>query len=285
MKDKTPTLSIYQTVPNEAHQQWGLLQLLLHFRWTWTGVLAGDDENGERFLQAVLPTFSQQGVCFAFIERVPPMTFVSVMDDMLDQLYEIYDAVMGSTANVVVCYGDILFTIALRWVLYLPEFVDVDIKPHGKVWVLTAQVDLISWGFQRTWDIEMFSGAIALAVHSKEVLGFQNFLQLRNPSSEREDGFIQEFWKRAFNCLFLISELDQNLVDICSGEEKLESLPGTVFDMSMSGHSYSIYNAAYIVAHTLHALHSSKSRRTVKGDGFRWQLKDQDTLEVMFSSD
>nr|XP_034992848.1 vomeronasal type-2 receptor 26-like [Zootoca vivipara] len=45
----------------------------------------------------------------------------------------------------------------------------------------------------------------------------------------------------------------------CTGEERLESLPAGVFEMHMTGQSYSIYNAAYAVAHALHAISSSRS--------------------------
>ncbi|KAL8176411.1 UNVERIFIED_CONTAM: hypothetical protein K2H54_033616 [Gekko kuhli] len=48
----------------------------------------------------------------------------------------------------------------------------------------------------------------------------------------------------------------------CTGEEKLESIPGPFFEMSMTGHSYGIYNAVYIVARAFHVMHSSRTKHT-----------------------
>ncbi|XP_060137100.1 vomeronasal type-2 receptor 26-like [Zootoca vivipara] len=59
---KTP-----QMVPNEAQQHKGLVQLLQHFRWTWVGLFAVDDDKGNRFLQTIVPTLTQNGICYDFI--------------------------------------------------------------------------------------------------------------------------------------------------------------------------------------------------------------------------
>ncbi|XP_062992822.1 vomeronasal type-2 receptor 26-like [Elgaria multicarinata webbii] len=40
----------------------------------------------------------------------------------------------------------------------------------------------------------------------------------------------------------------------CTGEEKLESLPGPFFEMSMTGHSYNVYNSAHAIAHALYTI-------------------------------
>ena len=63
---------------------------------------------------------------------------------------------------------------------------------------------------------------------------------------------------------------------ICSGDEKLETLPGPLFEMSMSGHSYNIYNAAQAVARALHMMYEesiSKYRsRVAGGRSAAWNL-------------
>ncbi|XP_066486421.1 vomeronasal type-2 receptor 26-like [Tiliqua scincoides] len=125
----------------------------------------------------------------------------------------------------------------------------------GKVWIMTAQMELITYAYQRTWDAEMFHGAIAFTIHTKDLPGFHQFLESRNPFSTNGDGFIRDFWKQTFGCEFPNPIVRTANEDICSGKEKMESLPRTFFEMSMTGHSYSIYNAVHAVAHALHAMY------------------------------
>ncbi|XP_015279006.1 PREDICTED: vomeronasal type-2 receptor 26-like [Gekko japonicus] len=112
---------------------------------------------------------------------------------------------------------------------------------------------------QTYWNIEFFHGALSLAIHSNEIQGFQKFLQSRSLSDSTEDGFIKDFWALAFGCLlpnsFLIHSWQFEYTGNCTGEEKLEDLLLPYLEMHMTGYSYSIYNAVYVVAHALHAMY------------------------------
>ncbi|XP_044273015.1 vomeronasal type-2 receptor 26-like [Varanus komodoensis] len=69
--------------------------------------------------------------------------------------------------------------------------------------------------------------------------------------------------------------------EICTGKERLETLPGAFFEMSMTGHCYSIYSAVYAVAYAIHARSSSEVKdraiMDTKGQKFRneesWQTQ------------
>nr|XP_056720032.1 vomeronasal type-2 receptor 26-like [Euleptes europaea] len=67
--------------------------------------------------------------------------------------------------------------------------------------------------------------------------------------------------------LYKIPQEPVTINETCTGGERLESLPATIFELSMTGHSYSIYNAVYAVAHALHAMHSSKSYDRIMDSG------------------
>ncbi|XP_066486720.1 vomeronasal type-2 receptor 26-like [Tiliqua scincoides] len=267
----------HRLFPNGAHQYRGILHLLLHFRWIWIGVIYLDDVLGEKFIRYVLPMFSQSGICVEFAERFPPHSFSDNIAEQADNWLGLYNIVMGSTANVVVIHGEIQTTIILRMMLEMPALEDIPMKRNSKVWVMTAQMDLILLPFQRSWGIHFIHGAVSFAIHSKQVTGFSTFLRNRKPASDKGDGFIRALWEQAFGCVFPNSKVDE---EICTGEEKLETLPGSVFEMSMSSHSYSIYNAVCSVAHALHAIQSSKFKHREMTNEKRWNLKNHQPWQL-----
>ncbi|KAM6449043.1 vomeronasal type-2 receptor 26-like [Liasis olivaceus] len=269
MKDKSPGLPFYQMVPKEDLQYQGILSLLLHFGWIWIGMVITDNDNGERFVQTVSPMFSQKGVCLAFIQKIPVVTFITDVFEMLHKGEKIYDALISSKVTVILAYGESYSMGVFRFASYLSDE-DVDSKPRkplGKLWITTAQMEIASLGFQRHWDLEIFNGALGFAFHSKDVSGFQQFIESRNPSSTKEDGFFKGFWEEAFNCQFLGELKNEEEENICTGQEKLERLPAPIFETSMSGHSYSIYNAVYAIAHALHAMSAPGFKHRAMMDG------------------
>ncbi|XP_053120316.1 vomeronasal type-2 receptor 26-like [Hemicordylus capensis] len=271
MNDKTPGLLFYQMTPKETLQYEGILSLLLHFSWTWIGMVVMDNDNGEIFVQTVFPLFSQRGICFEFIERIPQITFLSDIMDMLKDGAKIHDKVMKSKTNVLVAYGDSYSIAFLRFMSYLSVLQLAINAPKGKVWIGTVQVQLTSFVIQRTWDLEIFHGAMSFTIHSSNLPGFHQFVERRNPTHTIGDGFIQDFWEQVFSCIFpnrVLGKLEEN---ICTGEEQLENLSAALFEMRMTSHSYSIYNAVYAVAYALDELSSSRLRQKMKMD--RGELK------------
>nr|XP_028560554.1 vomeronasal type-2 receptor 26-like [Podarcis muralis] len=260
--------------PNEDHQTLGILQLLLHFKWTWIGVAYISTDSGEKFIQSVLPVFSQRGICFDFIEELPKESFSSKFDEIMNGFSRALRIMMRSSASIVIAHGDVQLIAILRPSLMFAECEGIQMNSKGKVWIMTAQMEFTSVPFQKTMGLEAFHGALSFAVPSKQVIGFLEYLQMKNPTLEKEDGFIRVFWENAFDCSFPMNDTTDE--EMCTGEEKLETLPTSVFEMSMTGHSYSVYNAVYAVAHALQAMHSSKfGHRAMAYDGRGILLKQQ----------
>ncbi|XP_032092327.1 vomeronasal type-2 receptor 26-like [Thamnophis elegans] len=252
----TELFPLYCMVPKEEHQYTGLIQLLLHFGWTWIGLFAFENKE-ECFLQKLQPLLSQNGVCLAFTQNIPQHLHLEDLSELFDSISIISNKLMDQKANVFLVHGESIIIVWLRTVMFLRDPENKESTLFRKVWILMNSIDFILTGIQRSWDFQLFHGALSFTVYSRDVYGFKEFLQVIKPSTHK-DGFLQEVWEQLFDCSFSKAELYLSTIsETCTGEEKLETLPGPLFEFQMTGQSYSIYNAVYAVAHSLHqALHS-----------------------------
>ncbi|XP_053117022.1 vomeronasal type-2 receptor 26-like [Hemicordylus capensis] len=255
--------SFYRMVPNEAHQHTGIIQLLHHFGWLWVGLFAVDDENGEHFLQTLERMFSQNGICSAFSERIPNQAHFDT-GDIIDAISNVYIPFTDQKVSAFLIYGEPLTILWLRSAIFGRDPENKENASFKKVWIMTAQIDFTLTSLQRGWDFDLFQGAFSFTIHSKEVQGFEEFLHMIKPHRMEGNGFFKDFWEQAFDCSFSGSQ-DLIFADgACTGEEKVENLPRTLFEMQMTGRSYSIYNAVYAVAHALHAVSLSTFNYRIK---------------------
>ncbi|KAG6530675.1 type-2 vomeronasal receptor [Crotalus adamanteus] len=282
MNDKTPGLLFYQMFPPEPLQYSGIVSLLLHFNWTWIGILIMDNEMGEKFIETAIPLFSKKGVCVSFVQRFHKLTEFNRLAGMLQQGAKVYDYVMGGKANVLLFNGESFTMGYFLWLQYIPNIEEVRSKPKGIVCIMPAQLEFNLIPFQRAWSIKIIDGALSFTVHSPALPEFKSFAEIQNPFSAKEDGFIKQFWQEAFDCVFPDTILSYEHENICSGKESLANLPGTFFEMDMTGHSYSVYNAIYAIADALHALFSSRNADRSMMNTIGRKIHNQDVWQLHY---
>ncbi|XP_032092509.1 vomeronasal type-2 receptor 26-like [Thamnophis elegans] len=249
--------------PNESLQVVGIIHLLKHFGWTWVGLLILDDNSGDNFLEALDPLLSENRICAAFVERFPKQALFFMFEG--DIVYRIQFYLNHLIVNTFVFYGECLTAILLFTFM---KYIDIS---RGKMWILTAQMDVVLTSLHRPSDLQVFDGAISFAIHSKELPRFKDFLRTTKPFQTQRDSLLKEFWEQGFDCFFSGSNKPVGNDEACTGKEELNHLPWNLFEMT--GHSYSIYNAVHAVAHAFHGMIKSKHRR-VAGSS-RVKLQDQ----------
>ncbi|KAK9397921.1 type-2 vomeronasal receptor [Crotalus adamanteus] len=129
---------LYRMVPNEAHQYIGIVQLLLHFQWKWIGIMAMDDDKGEKFVQTLEKKFSDNGICTAFSERMPLQSNILGVVSFNYMFREMALLLSRASVNVCVISADAHMMLDLQIVLNLAKS-DM-ILPVQKLYHFLSQV-------------------------------------------------------------------------------------------------------------------------------------------------
>ncbi|KAG6466481.1 type-2 vomeronasal receptor [Crotalus adamanteus] len=252
IQSKTQGVFFHRFFPNGDQEIMGLLQLLLYLKWTWIGLIFQPEKSGEKLIENAVNLFSQKKICLDFMEEAVQPTFTNYVESIVNDFRKLYIIIMKSTVNVIILYGENQYIFTIIFLPYFEEIVEIPVKRKDKVWIMPAQMEFTSLSLLKMLSMDAFHGAITFEVSSKEIPGFKKFLQTTKPTSGEEDHLMRVFWEQVFECIFA-----QALVDaekLCTGEENFENIPKSVFDTTITGQSYSIYNAIYAVAHALNIM-------------------------------
>uniref|UniRef100_A0A8C6VIC8 G-protein coupled receptors family 3 profile domain-containing protein n=1 Tax=Naja naja TaxID=35670 RepID=A0A8C6VIC8_NAJNA len=221
-----------------------ILELLLYFSWTWVGFFIASGINSEWVLQVMVPEFATHGICFAFIDTVYNLGMIIEYGDIKKWTFKLWNTFMTSTANVFLLFGNLQTPIFLDWLLGLGRDSERTNTTKGKVWILTAQLELKSYSNKQEQKSAklIYSGALSLVVHSNGLPGFLQFILERKPSNAKEDFLIRDFWSSAFDCTFPNWILNHTNNDLCTGLESMENISENLLERTITGHSYCIYN-------------------------------------------
>ncbi|XP_075131823.1 extracellular calcium-sensing receptor-like [Leptodactylus fuscus] len=243
LSDRKKFPSFFRTVPSDAFQSLGLAKLVLHFGWTWVGLLAMDNDYGQQGIQLVKQEIIKGGACVAFSENI-------ALNHPDRNAPHIVKVIRESTAKVVV-----VFSIDVHLVPVLSEMLRQNVT--DKIFVASE-----AWSTSKLHLMSQFakllSGTIGLALYSGTIPGFDMFLSKVHPSMILGGNWAKMFWQEAFGCTFL---KDVNLTKFlglplkeCTGLEDLQSIHNSFTDVSNFRTTYNIYMAVHIVARALEDL-------------------------------
>ncbi|XP_069465134.1 extracellular calcium-sensing receptor-like [Ambystoma mexicanum] len=236
LSDHNQFPSFFRTIPSDDFQSRGLAQLLVHFGWTWVGLLAEDNDYGQQGVQILEKELIRLGGCVAFSE--------SILTSRVDRnAFHIVQLIKTSTANAIVIYSSDAGLIPV-----VNEIVKQNVA--GKIWIASE-----SWSTSPLISSEkyssMFIGSIGFAIHSAEMPGFEEHLNNVHPSKSTDDDFVISLWEESFGCKWpnktnrLVS-LEKG-ASLCTGEENLHSLQTGYNDVNNLRVSCSAYTAVYAI--------------------------------------
>ncbi|XP_069092609.1 vomeronasal type-2 receptor 26-like [Pleurodeles waltl] len=245
-RDQFPTF--FRSVPNELSQHAGVAELLVHMGWTWVGIVASHDDDGEQESEELEAVMTRHGICVEFTEKVsskPQMVIENEQSAMV---------ISGSSTNVVVLCGSSTALFVFLHTHLVPVHV-------GKILIMPEKWNI--YASIGTLFPSPFSGSLSFGFKHGEIHGLKDFLQDIHISTRPGDIFINDFWVMSFHCAPLsLSGVKKEMYELlldgplpsCTGKEDVKTLPMSYYDLYKFRTSYATYNAVYAMAHALHEM-------------------------------
>ncbi|KAG8127132.1 hypothetical protein E2320_022227, partial [Naja naja] len=174
--------SFFQINPKESSHCEGLVQLLLHFHWNWVGLVAPENDNGERFLSSLVPMLKEKEICLAFTEMIK--SEISATSD--SKLIRIFNT--WCKHEVIIMFGDSNIIINIWRIIEVNKMLTN--ASFLNVWICTS-----SWKFniysQYLSDfVKPFHGALHFKDHTRDVSEFSRVLLSLDPLNPQGDFFL-----------------------------------------------------------------------------------------------
>ncbi|EDL99758.1 rCG64320, partial [Rattus norvegicus] len=215
-----------------------MVSLMLHFKWTWIGVVISNDDQGIQFLSDLREEMQRHEICLAFVNVIPETMQIYMARAM------IYDKqIMTSSAKVVIIYGEMNSTLEVSF----RRWGDLGVR---RIWITTSQWDVIP--NKRDFSLDFFHGTVTFAHHHDEISRFWDFIQTVDTSIYPIDLFQTKLGWNYFNCS--TSKNNNSKIDLFKFNNTREWIAQQRFHMDLSEEGYNLYNAVYAVAHTYHKL-------------------------------
>ncbi|XP_075703538.1 vomeronasal type-2 receptor 26-like [Rhinoderma darwinii] len=118
--------SLFQALPNYRTQCLAIIQLLRHYNWTWIGVIASDDDVGEKQSQEMKTMANSYDICIEYIIKI--LDTWHKIKNIADNSLEIFN---NSTSQIVVICGKVSLAVI--------DFIErEDSNGHEKTFIVPA---------------------------------------------------------------------------------------------------------------------------------------------------
>ncbi|XP_077327755.1 extracellular calcium-sensing receptor-like [Lithobates pipiens] len=273
LSDRRKFPSFFRTVPSDSFQSQGLAQLVLHFGWSFVGLIATNDDYGQQGIQLIRQDIVKAGACVAYSENI-------LMSQPDRNAPHIVNVIKKSTAKVVVafCNKADLNIILGEW---SRQNAPKKILIASKAW---STMNLVS--FEKYTNL--LTGTIGLTFSSGSLPNFKEFLNKINPFTSIGVDCIRIFWENTFKCTFahnlnFTSALETSEGE-CTGSEKLDKIQNSFMDVSTLRSPYNFYTAVHVVAKSLEDLQKCQEGKGPFADAScadKWNFKPWQLLYYM----
>uniref|UniRef100_A0A0R3RTD3 G_PROTEIN_RECEP_F3_4 domain-containing protein n=1 Tax=Elaeophora elaphi TaxID=1147741 RepID=A0A0R3RTD3_9BILA len=246
LSDKTRFEYFARTVPSDNYQVRAMIDIALHFNWTYVSLVYSADEYGELGAEAFKKEARKMNICIAIEERILPKkeAFQESVDNLVKKLQP--DKVVGARAVV-------LF-VGTEYVpeLMLQTFERMRLKqlPRRKkiIWLASEGWDRNNEAYTSGPRKLAAEGAIVLMLASDRVPSFEEYFLSLNPGHDKfeRNKWLRELWRYKFNCEFDLPE--QSTLNRCENHRQ------TVENFNPDDKVQFVIDAVYAIAYGLQGM-------------------------------
>ncbi|XP_032070457.1 vomeronasal type-2 receptor 26-like [Thamnophis elegans] len=199
-------------------------------QWNWVGLLAPEDDNGERVISTLMPMLQKKEICLAFTQMLK-------LDDVKITMKKfVLNSHSWSKAEVFIVFGD--FTIASNVVMtvhYFGKFRKVSLI---KVYIFTSHWKIgVEEHEEALQFIKSLHGVLHFRDHPGDVSEFSKFLLSLDLLNPQGDVFLPLWWELAFGCkIHKSGKIPPKGEKQCTGKENLQNLPNYTLETRMTAH-------------------------------------------------
>ncbi|XP_061833001.1 taste receptor type 1 member 1 [Nerophis lumbriciformis] len=236
--------SFLRTIPSDKNQVEAMIQLLVHFNWTWIALLGSDNDYGLDGMQSLSQLAPHHNICVAFQGVIP-----SYSDGTVRTMRNLVDGILRAKVNTIV-----VFSSKSKLSGFFPFVVERNVT--GKVWIGTEDWSVATL-ISGIAGIHTIGTVLGVSIKTADISGFQEFeRKVVEASLHRGDS---QTGSGSHVCLH-----STDVYSLARNNFTLEQ-----YDITSS---FNVYKAVYAVAHALHRGLDCDSGRCLVKKVRPWQL-------------
>uniref|UniRef100_A0A671TKR1 Taste receptor, type 1, member 1 n=1 Tax=Sparus aurata TaxID=8175 RepID=A0A671TKR1_SPAAU len=217
--------SFFRTIPSDKNQVAAIIQLLVHFNWTWVAVLSSDNDYGLDGMQSLTTQAPDSGICIAYQGIIPAYS-----DDNKQNMRIIVQNLLKTKVNTIVVFS------SKEKFSNLVPFV-IEEKMTDKVWIGSEDWSASSL-ISSIPGVQSIGTVLGVSIKYSNISGFQEF-----EAKVLEDAMDQD-----------VSRANTNSGNYCLQSTDVYNLARMGFPLEKHDvtSSANVYKATYALAHALH---------------------------------
>ncbi|KAK9405490.1 type-2 vomeronasal receptor [Crotalus adamanteus] len=235
LSDKSQFPFFHRMHPKQGVQFPGIVQLLVHFRWTLIGLFTSDTENGENFMKTLTPMLVRNGICAVLLQQFSTTGNTAPIREAISKWRQV---------NVYVQF--IEHHSWLDRLLYFQLALEGMPGPiEKKIWIMTLFV---------TWQISYYD--LFKYVHSILTFAFQENKRPKDDAFQPNFFVDPQFQDRSFHCLF-----SKHFFSVKGRRRCTQKAPLEIQNKNKMTNDHTVYSVIKTLGHALNAVYFSRFRR------------------------